>query len=105
MMKNWLLALSGLSARAAPTVPRRNGTRRKLRFHVRKGGSALAGSLGIAALSHEVGDHAVESQSVVKALARQSTDAFDKFRSKVGAKHDLDRAAARQVEEPVILRD
>ena len=102
MMKNWLLALSGLSARAAPTVPRRNGTDVNSAFTLREGWIRPRLFPGIAALSHEVGDHAVESQPVVKALARQSARCVRRISERGRGEADLDRAAARKVKEPVI---
>ena len=72
MMKNWLLALFG-SVGARPSTPRR-AVRQVVEFGLQVGKvrSALAGALGIAALGHEAGDHAVEDEAVVEALAWSS---------------------------------
>ena len=61
----------------------------------------LAGALGVAALGHEAGDHAVEGQAVVEALAA-SVWIRSTWRGDVGAQLDDDRAAVRQLErQPV----
>ena len=104
MMKNWLFALSGLvrARRAERAAQERHGG--ELRLEVGQVGSALARALGIAALGHEAGNHAMESQPVVKAAADQGLDALDMMRREVGPQHDLDRAAVRQIEEQVVRR-
>ena len=76
-MKNWLLALSGCSARAARDRSAQERHRGEFGLEVGQVGAALAGPLGIAALGHEAGDHAVEGQPVVKALADQRLDPLD----------------------------
>ena len=97
-------AVRTVSARAAPTVPRRNGMR-ELGLQVGQVGAALAGSLGIAALGHEAGDHAVEGQPVVEAAAHQRLDPLDMMRREVRPQLDHDRAAVRQLERSAGSRD
>ena len=65
-------------------------------------GAALAGALGVAALGHEAGDHAMERQAVVEAAPHQRLDPLDMLRRKVGAQLDHDRAAVRQLERQLV---
>ena len=76
--------------------------RGELRLEVGEVGPALTRALGIAALGHEVGDHAVEVEAVVEPTPDQGLDAFDMVRRKVGTQHDLHGAAGRQLQEQMI---
>ena len=69
MMKNWLLALLGSSARAIDATPRMCG--RSLNSAWRSGSCEPPSPvpLRIAALGHEARNHAVEGKPVVEALA------------------------------------
>ena len=92
-MKNWLLALLGSEVRAMPSVPRTNGS-----FENSAGRSGLsepprAGAGGIAGLRHEPGDHPVEDDPVVEALAGQLLDARHVLGREVGAQLDHHAAA------------
>ncbi len=59
---------------------------------VRLGRTAGAGAIGAAALRHEAVDYAVEFDPVIKAFARQLSDAFDMLGGKVRAQLDHDVA-------------
>ncbi len=57
-------------------------------------GAAGADALRAAALDHEVGDHAVEDEPVVEALAGELREVRDRLRGILGEELDLDRALA-----------
>lgn len=58
-------------------------------------GAAATGAGRVAALDHEVGDDAVENETVVKAVVRQIFEVGDGARSLVGEEFDFDRSAFR----------
>src|SRR5205085_10294780 len=66
--------------------------------------SALAGPLGVAALGHETGNHAVERRTVVEAALDELLDAVNMVRGSVRPKQDDDLAAVRQFQRQLVRR-
>ena len=92
-MKNWLLALSGLCARAIETAPRLCGSAENSALMFGQVGAVIAGAGRVAALGHEAGDHAVEGNVVIKAAVGELGDPLDVAGRKVGPELDDDIAA------------
>ena len=95
MMKNWLLALSANSARAARDRSAEEGHLGELGLEIGQLGLALAGPLRVAALGHEARDHPVERQPVVKASADQRLDSLDLVGRQVGPHLDYHCSTVR----------
>ena len=91
-MKNWLLALFGLCARAIDSGAAHMRLGVELGRQVRIVRSAGAGAVRTAGLRHEAVDDAVEHDPVVEALADELLDALDMLRREVGAQLDHDVA-------------
>ena len=87
MMKNWLLAVSGLSVRAAPTVPRRNGSELNSAFRSGSVDPPSPVPFGSPPCAMKPGIDAVEVQPVVEALADERLDPLDMLRRGVGPQH------------------
>ena len=54
--------------------------------------TAATGAGGVAALDHEIGDHAVEDGAIVETLARQEDEIVDRLGRFIGEKSDGDVA-------------
>ena len=94
MMKNWLPALFGSGERARPDdapVERRRGELGRDCV----AGAAAARACRVAALRHEVVEHAVKGNTVVEAAPRQGHEAVDVLRGQVRSQPDLDVALLR----------
>ena len=86
-MKNWLSALLGFCARAAPTVPRMNGTFENSASSLVPG-PTHAGARRVPGLGHEAVDHAVEDDPVIESLTSEFLNTGNVGRGHVGAKFD-----------------